>query len=243
MSEAAKIARYNIQLLENIYKAYEPEQADHVVKIFRKGGIFNIVPIIEEEGEDSIDTCNQEIMPYGAGTNCFSGAPDLESQTTETNKDPNGLNGKLSSKDVIFGSWKLGDIKEENSQFLDDLVDDKFKNNCGRENSQETGYDFDENKNKNAYITGGLADDFGTKAFEVEGNESDDWRGNKYANSSSFDEETPLGGIGLNERKKRKKRRLKKKKKDPFNAKIKQLEEIYDVKLNDENATKVNNRF
>ena len=86
-SEAAKIARYNIQLLENIYKAYEPEQADHVVKIFRKGGIFNIVPIIEEENEDSIDTYNQEIIPFGVGTNCYSAAPDLESQTTETNRN------------------------------------------------------------------------------------------------------------------------------------------------------------
>lgn len=54
-SETAKIARYNIQLLENIYNAYDPEQADHVVKIFRKGGLFNIDPIHEEEFEESFE--------------------------------------------------------------------------------------------------------------------------------------------------------------------------------------------
>lgn len=44
----------------------------------------------------------------------------------------------------------------------------------------------------------------------------------------------------MNERKKRKKRRLKRKKNDDgVNAKIRQLEEIYDVKLNDDNVSKV----
>ena len=48
--------KYNIQLLEDIYNAYDdPEEADKVIKVFRKGGIFSVEPIQEEELEYSLD--------------------------------------------------------------------------------------------------------------------------------------------------------------------------------------------
>ena len=48
--------KYNIKLLEDIYRAYEdPEEADKVIKVFRKGGIFSVQPIQEEELEYSVD--------------------------------------------------------------------------------------------------------------------------------------------------------------------------------------------
>lgn len=42
-------------LIENIYDAYPPEMADWIVDKFRKGGLFSVEPIKEEELEYSID--------------------------------------------------------------------------------------------------------------------------------------------------------------------------------------------
>ena len=53
--------KYNIQLLEDIYSAYDdPDEADKVIKVFRKGGIFSVEPIREEELEYSIDNDNYD---------------------------------------------------------------------------------------------------------------------------------------------------------------------------------------
>jgi len=123
-SEAAKIARYNIRLLEDIYQAYDPEQADHVVKVFRKGGVFSVEPIMEEDFEDSFQASQ----------------PDLESQNTDMNTTPmsvgissfaaGGLKDsskgkKLSHKDTIGKKDTLDDIKEENSLLFDEVSEEK----------------------------------------------------------------------------------------------------------------------
>ena len=42
-------------LIEDIYDAYPPEIADRIVDKFRKGGLFSVEPIKEEELEYSID--------------------------------------------------------------------------------------------------------------------------------------------------------------------------------------------
>jgi len=49
------INKYNVSLIENIYDAYPPEVADWIVDKFRKGGLFSVEPIKEEELEYSID--------------------------------------------------------------------------------------------------------------------------------------------------------------------------------------------
>lgn len=138
-SEAAKIARYNIKLLESIYQAYDPEHADHVVKVFRKGGVFSVEPIMEEDFEESFDTQN-----------------DIESQgTTEINAAVLGGVGIAGddekNKDKQGKGNKLGDIKEENSFLLQDLEDDDDKTEGqaklqmlnAADQSENTGFDFD----------------------------------------------------------------------------------------------------
>jgi hypothetical protein len=47
--------KYNVQLIEDIYDAYPTEQADRIVEKFRKGGLFSVEPIKEEELEYSVD--------------------------------------------------------------------------------------------------------------------------------------------------------------------------------------------
>uniref|UniRef100_A0A7S3N432 Uncharacterized protein n=1 Tax=Euplotes harpa TaxID=151035 RepID=A0A7S3N432_9SPIT len=91
-----------------------------------------------------------------------------------------------------------------------------------------TGFDFEDSKKNSMHKQPILIDNFEDYMFDADdlGKHRDFGRGD----SSSFDEETPLGGITMNERKKRKKRRKQKKKKDPYNPKIRQLEEIYDNK-------------
>jgi hypothetical protein len=144
MSEAAKIARYNVLLLENIYQAYDPERADHVVKVFRKGGVFNVLPIMEEDFEESFDTENdveshgtEEVDPellaagaagvvgaaagvVGAAAGIIAGAALIGDD-----KDKFGDKDGLDDKDKLVGKNSLGDIEEENSYLLDDMDGDK----------------------------------------------------------------------------------------------------------------------
>lgn len=229
-SEAAKIARYNIKLLESIYQAYDPEKADNVVKVFRKGGVFSIEPIMEEDFEESVDLESQGTLEANPGIAGAALAGGLIAGAALS-----GNNG---------GKGKLGDIKEENSQLLEleDLEDkkpsgekNKDLNLLNENNSEQTGYDFDKNDKGDPF--GSIDDDTDFNALAtgavvgaatvglVKDGDKDKFKNNRYEESSSeFEDETVFDQNG----KKKRRRRRKKKKKDPYNAKIRQLEEIYD---------------
>ncbi|CAI2368980.1 unnamed protein product [Moneuplotes crassus] len=249
-SEAAKIARYNIKLLESIYQAYEPDKADNVVKIFRKGGVFSVEPIAEEDFEESFESSNH----------------DLESQgTMEAAANLKGcLNGGViegrAVGNTVFASGKgdqgtLDGIKEENSQLFEDFDDekrgklDKKRGKLGEnsnddiKNSKEgqcdkTGFEIDnydkaqelesieKDTDFNALANDVMAGAAITQLIEEEKEGKATKNNNRYEESSSeFEDETFLG---FDDQKKKRKRRRRKKKKPKFNPKIKRLEEIYD---------------
>jgi len=54
-----------VQLIEDIYDAYPPEQADRIVEKFWKGGLFSVEPIWEEELEYSIDGIDANDLDKG----------------------------------------------------------------------------------------------------------------------------------------------------------------------------------
>lgn len=161
-SEAAKIARYNIKLLESIYQAYDPEHADNVVKVFRKGGVFSVEPIMEEDFEESFDTQNDiesqgttEVNAAALGGLGIVG-DDFKNNDKDTNNNKDKNNGKDKNNDKNKNKEnhgkgnKLGDIKEENSCFVDELYDDKtedkgkFKGLNAADQLEYTGLDFDQ---------------------------------------------------------------------------------------------------
>eukprot|EP00344_Euplotes_crassus_P007229 CAMPEP_0196997298 /NCGR_PEP_ID=MMETSP1380-20130617/2948_1 /TAXON_ID=5936 /ORGANISM="Euplotes crassus, Strain CT5" /LENGTH=687 /DNA_ID=CAMNT_0042413491 /DNA_START=1212 /DNA_END=3272 /DNA_ORIENTATION=+ len=253
-SEAAKIARYNIKLLESIYQAYEPDKADNVVKVFRKGGVFSVEPIMEEDFEESFDTANHDLESLGAlGSNAaLAGgalaAGALGATTLMSNKDDKGT---------------LDDIKEENSRLFEDTdykgvghqkgvdhqkgIDHDNLNDLmefSKENeSEQTGYDLekqnkddkfesiDEGSDFNALADGAIAAAAVTQLME-EGKDGDKHKNRYDESSSEFEEETYLDFEG----KKRKRRRRRRRKKNPnYNAKLKQLEDIYDNSKNKRN--------
>lgn len=54
-----------MSLIEDIYDAYPPEMADRIVEKFRKGGLFSVEPIKEEELEYSIDGIDANDLEMG----------------------------------------------------------------------------------------------------------------------------------------------------------------------------------
>jgi hypothetical protein len=54
-----------VSLIEDIYDAYPPEMADRIVEKFRKGGLFSVEPIKEEELEYSIDGIDANDLEMG----------------------------------------------------------------------------------------------------------------------------------------------------------------------------------
>ena len=245
-SEAAKIARYNIKLLESIYQAYEPEQADNVVKVFRKGGAFSVNPIMEEDFEESFATENQDIESQG---------------TTEVNAALIAAGGVGANKENAEGKGNkgkgddLGDIKEENSQLLEEyLLDDDEKGKGGKNNlkllkvdnhSEQTGYDFDKQDGNDIFKSQDEDSEFNALALAAiagGGNTEDEEerkrrKNEMYEESSSEFDESDLGGATLNP-KMRRRRRRRRRKDQPYNEKIRQLEEIYDNK--GDSSVKVN---
>lgn len=225
-SEASKIARYNISLLENIYRAYEPEQADHVVKIFRKGGLFNIEPIMEEDHEESFDTTNQRFE--SVGNNETESNPNNVIVMSQQND--NDRNNKYRDSAI---NDPLCDIEEENSVTLDGFEDFKKKHEISDITDEKGG-------------------DFNSAVKNLKDNKFS-------AGSSSYEEETPLsksllgtgavGGMGvlagieLTNRKKHKRIKKKKKTNGKYNAKIRELEEIYDSKSDLNQSVAVSSSF
>ena len=238
-SEAAKIARYNMKLLESIYQAYEPNQADNVVKIFRKGGVFSVEPIMEEDFEESFESGNQDIESQG--TTGMNTALIANGGKDGTNKDVE-LMGSKGKQGLLW------DIKEENSLFVDNDDDEKRGNKedrKGENNSELTGYDFDK-ENLNDIFGTGNDEDNGFNALAAAGglakgprDKNDLLSKNKHNfedSSSEFEDESNFEGITMNERGKKKRRRRRKKKAPKYNAKIRQLEAIYN---NGEGSAKV----
>jgi hypothetical protein len=155
-SEAAKIARYNLKLLESIYQAYDPEQADNVVRVFRKGGVFSVEPIMEEDFEESFDSTQQDIESQG-GTDVNTGL--IVATTKSSGKDVNRYlkQNSLTAKNRMYGGKdKLGDIKEENSQLLEEMFDEDEgigdKMAYGAQ-SEQTGFDFDDLEGNGVFHT------------------------------------------------------------------------------------------
>lgn len=250
-SEAAKIARYNLKLLESIYQAYDPEQADNVVRVFRKGGVFTVEPIMEEDFEESFDSTQQDLESQG-GTEANTGL--LITTTKGSGKEVNKYlkQNSLTTKNRKYGNKDmLGDIKEENSQLLDEMFDeeegrgDKMAHGA---QSEQTGFDFDDMEGNEIFNSlnddpesfNALAAIAGTNHLVTKNTkspnngETGDTKGNKtkgqndISDSYEYDDETIMGGATLNPRKKNRKRRIKKKKKDNTNnEKIRQLEQIY----------------
>jgi hypothetical protein len=223
MGEAAKIARYNIKLLERIYQAYDPKQADNVVKVFRKGGVFSVVPIMEEDFEDSFQSSQNDLESQG--TQEFAGIGLLG--MASLGSEGKNKNNKHQNDD---NKCKLGDIKEENSMLFDDRDEDD-QNTWAKKNqsnaSENTGYDFENDPNLFGTVNDAQGD-MNAIALGMIGNDPDGKNRNRHGrnqiskeSSSDYDEETVLSP------KKHKKRRRRKAKKMPFNDKIQRLEEIY----------------
>ncbi len=244
-SEAAKIARYNMKLLESIYQAYEPEQADNVVKVFRKGGVFSVEPIMEEDFEESFDIESQgtldrnaTLLAGGAVGETKNGTDGIDDGRTNgiiggpTNGTNNGLT-LLKAKDKYGKQDTLGDIKEENSMLLDDdgkLVkkedekEDDLELFKGDNQSEQTGYDFNK-ENPNDIFGLGSDENNGFNALAVAGDDLAkgskdkvtllDQNKLKFEDSSSEFEDETNLGGVTMNQRGKKKRRRRRKKKNP----------------------------
>lgn len=119
------INKYNVKLIEDIYDAYPPEQADWIVEKFRKGGLFSVAPIQEEELEYSIDGIDANDLESGLDPkkgNWVVKRYDENGNLIEEEFDPNGYlvkrrlydkDGKLKTEEEfgpdgkVLTTWKI----------------------------------------------------------------------------------------------------------------------------------------